>query len=185
MDSARAYDLLERLANLVRVEERATAAGAGLQPVHLEILRYLARCNRYSDTPAAVTEWLGATRGTVSQSVGHLVRRRLVSATRDADDRRVVRLATTERGDAALAQALRPDALLRSLSTAGPDVGATLEAVLTALQRARGGRTFGLCGTCRHLIHEDGARLRCGLTGEALRAADTRLVCREHELAQT
>ncbi len=183
MDSARAYDLLERLASLIRVEERATAVGAGLQPVHLEILRYLARCNRYSDTPAAVTEWLGATKGTVSQSVGHLVRRRLVSARRDVDDRRVVRLAPTERGNALLAQALRPDALLRTLSALGHDVEASLEAVLTALQRARGGRTFGLCGTCRHLRHEDGGRLRCGLTGEALRAADTRLVCREHEPA--
>ena len=181
MDPARAYDLLERLANLVRVEERATAAGAGLQPVHLEILRYLARCNRYSDTPAAVTEWLGATKGTVSQSVGHLVRRRLVSARRDTEDRRLVRLAPTERGDALLAQALRPDALLRTLSNLGADVEATLEGVLTALQRARGGRTFGLCGTCRHLLHDGAGRLRCGLTGEALRASDTRLVCREHE----
>ena len=62
-------DLLERLNNLLRMEMRAFGLSYGLLPVQIEALTYLTRCNRYSDTPQAVTEYLGLTKGTVSQSL--------------------------------------------------------------------------------------------------------------------
>jgi hypothetical protein len=55
-----------RLASPVRNEARQALAEHGLQPVQFEALHYLTRCNRYSDTPMAVTEFLGQTKGTVS-----------------------------------------------------------------------------------------------------------------------
>ncbi|MCI0482724.1 MAG: MarR family transcriptional regulator, partial [Candidatus Dadabacteria bacterium] len=71
-DGGKIASLIERLGNLLRAEERA--AGAGLLPVHVRMLSYLSVCNRYSDTPAAVTEFAGATKGTSSQSIAVLER---------------------------------------------------------------------------------------------------------------
>lgn len=65
----RLYALLERIGNLLRAEERAAGLRHGPQPVHLQALRYVQSCNRYSNTPAALTEYLGLTKGTVSQTL--------------------------------------------------------------------------------------------------------------------
>lgn len=183
MDAARLYDLLERLGNLVRVEDRAAAAAHGLQPVHVQALHFLARCNRYSDTPLALADWLGATKGTVSQSVQRLLARRLVVTRKDASDRRRVHLSLTERG-AALHARLVPSALLRGLDAAAEtpaDAEAVLATLLLALQRTRGGRAFGVCRTCHHFQRTAGSAGVCGLTGEPLAPAETRLICREHD----
>ena len=72
-------DLAENLAALIRTAQRQAAAGLGLQPVHLQALQYLARANRYSNTPQSLADYLGMTKGTVSQSVLLLARKRLVS----------------------------------------------------------------------------------------------------------
>ena len=67
---------LERLTRLMRAGEHE----GGLNPAQWEALRYLARANRFSRTPAALADFLGTTRGTVSQTVialertGHLTR---------------------------------------------------------------------------------------------------------------
>ena len=63
------FDLIERMSALIRSEERKKCSELGIQSVHLQVLDYLSRCNRYSDTPAALTNYLGMTRGTVSQTV--------------------------------------------------------------------------------------------------------------------
>ena len=60
------YDYVERLSELLRVDARRAGAAHGLLPVQLEALHYLSICNCYSDTPMAVTEYLGQTKGTVS-----------------------------------------------------------------------------------------------------------------------
>lgn len=63
------FDLFERLSSLMRMWYRQHPLLVNVQPTHLSALRYLARCNRYSNTPLAVTEYLGLTKGTVSQSL--------------------------------------------------------------------------------------------------------------------
>ncbi len=75
MEKVDVFDLIERMAALIRSEERKKCTELGLQPVHLQVLDYLSRCNRYSDTPAALTNYLGMTRGTVSQTVLLLVKK--------------------------------------------------------------------------------------------------------------
>ncbi len=74
----------------MRAWSREQPLVAELQPVQLSALHYLARCNRYSDTPLGVTEYLGLTKGTVSQSLKVLEGRGLISKLPDARDRRSV-----------------------------------------------------------------------------------------------
>ena len=97
-DAERLYALLDRLGVVLRADDRQVGGQGALQPIHRALLRYLARCNRYSDTPGAAATYLGQTKGTVSQSLGVLERRGYVKKRRDARDRRVIRLELTAKG---------------------------------------------------------------------------------------
>lgn len=180
-------DLLGSLCRLMRAEQRACGEGE-LQPVHLEALGYLARANRYSNTPQALTEYLGATKGTVSQSLLLLHRRGLIEREADLKDRRIVRLRLSAAGRKLVTGTARAGRWTAALNSISPrqqqDAQEALEALLRQLQLARGGRTFGLCHGCLHFRQEAQNRFRCNLTGEALTSADARKICREHESPQ-
>lgn len=182
--SERLFVLIERLGSLLRAEQRRAGADHGLQPVHVQVLDYLARCNRYSDTPAALTAYLGTTKGTVSQSLLVLENRGLIKKVGDANDGRVIHLRLSAKGRRLLEALLPPahwrDALNDIPQTERDGAGTVLEALLRALQRRNDGRTFGQCHTCAHLLHESAERFRCGLTQEPLSLDDTHQLCHEH-----
>jgi len=185
MKTAEIYEFLERIANLVRTDVRRTGTGNRLQPVQVEALHYLSRCNKYSNTPVAVAEFLGLTKGTVSQTLGVLEGNGLIEKQPDARDRRVVHLGLTEKGEQVVEESLPPQILrtaIDGLSEAeGERTLEVLDLLLRRLQQANRLRTFGACKTCRHHVLEaEGAR--CGLTSEALTYGDAEKVCREHEV---
>jgi DNA-binding MarR family transcriptional regulator len=62
-------ELVERLGNLMRASCARRAPTETLQPVHLQALIYLTKANRYSNTPQALADYLGLTKGTVSQTL--------------------------------------------------------------------------------------------------------------------
>jgi len=184
MSESRLPELVERIGALLRARARRKGAALGLQPVHLQVLDYLARCNRFSNTPAALTAWLQATKGTVSQSLKLLGERGLLVRTPDAEDRRVVRLSLSDEGRRVLQQLAADDALGSAL--AGEDAAAlsaaeqVLERCLRALQRDSGFDGFGQCHSCRHLQQPRSGEFSCGLTGERLTAMETTQLCQEH-----
>jgi hypothetical protein len=73
--------LLERMGALIQQSVRNDAARHGLLPIHVQVLHYLAVCNRYSDLPVAIADYFGVTRGTVSQTLAVLERKGLVGPT--------------------------------------------------------------------------------------------------------
>lgn len=178
----RAALLLERLARLVRAGDHA----GGLAPAQWEALRYLARANRFSRTPAALADYLGATRGTVSQTLIVLEDKGLVRKSESSRDRRSVELTLTPRGAALLEHdALKDLARAIDASREAGAVAQGLEAVLHEALLLRGGRAFGVCRTCRHF--RPGGRgdkaakpHHCTLLDEPLSDADASLVCFEH-----
>jgi DNA-binding MarR family transcriptional regulator len=176
-------DYLERLCNLMRSQGRGPAAACGLQPAQMEALRYLARCNRYSNTPLAVAEYLGTTKGTVSQTLKVLEAKGLVTKVGDPKDRRMVHLVPTDQGLEILHQARRDSVPQGSLeASGGPDLSALvtgLRRLLRALQTANGLRSFGACASCR-FNHRTLEGIRCGLTGESLAECELGQICREH-----
>ena len=189
VDTSRTYELLVRLGDLLRAEERRVGQELGLSSVHLHALGYLARANRYSNSAATLAEYLGVTKGTASQTVAVLVERELVDTRRDERDGRRVHLALTDAGRAVVEAAHPPPLLARAatLLDAQPvpaDIELGLEALLRAIQRAGGSRAFGVCHTCRHFRDEAGG-FRCGLTDEPLSADDSVRLCREHEGADS
>jgi DNA-binding MarR family transcriptional regulator len=184
MTEERIWELVERLGTLVRAERRRAAGALGLQPVHLQVLEYLSRCNRYSNTPQAVAAYLGTTKGTISQSLAVLERGGWIRKRSDPADGRVVRLEVTARARRAMERLDREwrwKGPGRSGARARQRVAAMLAELLRSWQAANRYRTFGVCQTCRHLLREGPGQFRCGLTREALARDETEQICHEHE----
>src|SRR5690242_3540631 len=85
---------LERLARLMRGAE----FGDGLNPAQWEALRFLARANRFSNSPGALTRYLGATKGTISQTVKALERKKLIEKSERPGEKRSVVIRLTPAG---------------------------------------------------------------------------------------
>ena len=186
--STRLLELLERVGNLLRSEERAAGAVSGLPPAQVQALAYLARANRYSDTPQAVAEYLGATKGTVSQTLLRLREKGYLLEKPDNTDARVLHLTPSAKGRRLL-KTIQPHEFLEvALGQVHKSTSLEkgLEDLLRGMQHARGGRAFGVCQGCRHHLAKDrasgsGGTAQCGLTGENLKPAEARLLCREFE----
>lgn len=178
------YEQIERITSLLRASVRRDSLVSGLQPVQVEALHYLGRCNRYSNTPMAVTEFLGLTKGTVSQTLAVLEQAGYLRKDSDPRDGRVVHLSLTEQGQSVLDSLIPPRVLNEALiGMTEPDQAAIRQAftsLLTAVQQANGLKSFGLCASCRHHGLEADGQRRCGLTGEPLSDPDSRQICREH-----
>ncbi len=177
--------LLERLSSLLRSESRHQLAEFGLQPVQFDALCYLVSCNRYSDTPKAVTEFLGLTKGTVSQSIKILESKGLVLKKTDTLDKRVTHLAVSEQGRE-LVESLIPAKMLQLACQSSSEVEleqmvGLLRTTLRQVQDANGFKSFGQCQTCDHNQKREDGSYFCGLTKEPLSSEDILLMCVEHE----
>lgn len=176
----RAAHLIERLGRLLRAGDHAT----GLNPAQAEALRYLSRANRFSRTPAALADYLGSTRGTVSQTLLSLEAKGLIERQANARDGRSVVLALTKSGSKFLdADPARALAKTIDAGGAGVRLADDLEAGLRAAIAQRGGRAFGVCHTCRHFRRDQRSGVsphHCALLDEPLSAADATAICLEH-----
>lgn len=171
--------LIERLARLA-----ASADWAGdLNPTQMSALRYLSRANAYSRAPSHVADYLGTTRGTVSQTLQALERKGLITLGDWPADRRRLTYDLTDAGRAALAGPRAIDDALAGLGTPQADAMAdALTEVLTTLLHARGGRSFGICKSCRHHKPQD-VGAWCRLLNVALSPAEPVKICHEHSPA--
>lgn len=176
--------LVERLGNLIRAEMRRVIGQEGLQPVHLEAMLFLNQANRFSNTPQSLAEFLGITKGTVSQSLLLLDRRGLIERYQDEVDRRVVRLRLSQQGEEMLEE-MQPASMwqsaTRNISANRIRNGVSaLRETLYMLQNHNGARTFGICNTCIYCQRKSQRTHHCALFAERLSGPETRLVCREH-----
>lgn len=172
--------LLERLGALIQQSVRDDAARHGLLPIHVQVLHYLMRANRYSDLPIAIAEYFGITRGTVSQTLAVLERKGLLSREADPRHGKRVHLTPTPAGEAVLSESWveRVEQALGERAAGTAALDNVLRKLLAAMQRVNGQRAFGLCRDCAHFLSEDGGA-RCGLTQEPLAAEQTDRICRE------
>lgn len=178
--------LIGRLDRLMR----SGVAVEGLNPAQWEALRYLARANRFSRTPAGLADYLGSTRGTVSQTLIALEQKGFAVRMASERDRRSTELALTRRGLAAL----KRDPLLLLAEDIAASNGGGCEELLAALQavlrntiRRNNGRPFGVCHSCRHFRKAAGGSAasphHCALLDEPLSDADSHGICVEQESA--
>jgi MarR family transcriptional regulator, negative regulator of the multidrug operon emrRAB len=184
MQELHTFRLIERISTLLRAEQRKKYTALGLQPVHAQVVEFLAKCNRHSDTPAAVGEYLGLTKGTMSQTLQVLERKGYIAKNMDVTDGRIIHLSLTEAG-VKLVDEFRPlDVFEQAESLVAKQNFSTLEqalqATLEALQTANQSKSFGLCRTCTHFSEVGHEEYHCQLTHLPLTPLDAEKICREH-----
>ena len=183
-DIREVHDLIERLGNLVRADVRAGCNAYGMRPVQLEALGFLTQCNRYSDTPQAVAEFLGLTKGTVSQTLNVLEQKGLLRKLGDDKDKRLVHLAPTAKGRRLVERVVPAASLAAGIEKLSKSdshtIAGALRMLLRSVQKANDLKTFAPCHTCRfNQERKDG--YFCELTQEPLAERDITLLCREHQ----
>mgnify|MGYP001556026904 CR=1 FL=1 len=183
LEAAHLIDRLERLT-------RAGDAPGGINPAQWEALRYLARANRFSRTPAALADYLASTRGTVSRTLASLESKGYVARMPNPRDGRSVDFALTAQAQ----KALRRDPLKamaedidRALRQDAADLVDRLKRTLgTAIARNQG-RAFGACASCRHFCPQAHAAAaaphHCRLLDVPLSDKDSLAICVEQEPA--
>jgi DNA-binding MarR family transcriptional regulator len=178
---------LERLSRLMRAAE----FGDNLNPAQWEALRFLARANRFSNSPGALTRYLGATKGTISQTVKALERKELIEKTERPGEKRSVVLRLTRAGNDMMAK--DPwSALTRSLEALGGKTRRRMEKGLAEMLAQEIARrvapSFGSCATCRFWRADartgdaQGPHV-CMLFDEPLSEAEATQICIAHEPA--
>ncbi|MBC8019813.1 MAG: MarR family transcriptional regulator [Methyloceanibacter sp.] len=183
LEAAHLIDRLERLARFAEQTDR-------LNPAQWDVLRYLARANRFSRTPAAVADYLASTRGTVSRTLASLESKGYVSRNQSSRDGRSVEFALTQQAE----KALRRDPLLalaKDIEQAtGGNVADLLDGLRRTLREAIGrnhGRAFGACFSCRHFRADIRPSSRtphhCALLNEPLSELENLSTCVEQEPA--
>lgn len=187
MKQSQILELIERIGNLLRAEQRIIGSAQQLQPVHIQVLEYLNRCNKYSNTPAGVVKYFGITKGTVSQSINVLEKRSLVEKKTDLADKRSVHIIITAKGKKLLKTLLIKRSSFELAKNTDSKINNLVETelknILANLQKHNSYNTFGVCRTCRHLITKQ-TGFRCGLTKEVLSSTDTTKICHEHEYSE-
>jgi len=184
MNKANIFDVIECMAALIRSEERKRCTELKLQLVHFQVLEYLSLCNKYSDTPAAIANFLGMTRGTVSQTLIILEKRAYIKKNQDTVDKRVFHIQLLQKGRNILKKA-KPTELFNKASAileANSSIVAGEEIVieaLRALQKANDSNSFGVCKTCKNFSTKSHGFF-CELTQEKLSKSDSEKICQEH-----
>ncbi|WP_299347513.1 MarR family transcriptional regulator [uncultured Maritalea sp.] len=175
----RISELLDRLARLNQSELWTN----DLNPAQVAALKYLMAANRFSRAPSHVADYLGATRGTVSQSLKTLAKKGLIEQIRSAEDKRSVRYDVTKTGHSVVAIRTNLDEALAQLDqNESANIALLLSNVLHSTLAARGGRSFGICKSCKH--HDKSAnRPYCRLLIVELAEEETSLICHEHDSA--
>ncbi len=185
MKTKEIYDYLERLSNLLRNEERREGMDYGLQPVQLEALYYLSICNRYSDTPMGVVDYLGQTKGTVSQSLKLLEQKGYISKHANKQDKRSIHLKVTSSGKKLIKTLIPPPLITKACNNLNEEeqnqIEIALKQLLQTIQFSNGMKSFGVCQTCRYNLTKKDCSFFCELTEEPLSMSETQCICREHE----
>lgn len=171
----RLRELINRLARL----DAGEAWAGDLNPSQRTVLDYLNRANRFSRSPSHIAEYLGSTRGTVSQTLKSLGKKGYVTETRSDTDKRAIYFDLTEKGRGVVQLS---NSLARGLSGLDADDQDTLNALLsnllTGLIAQNNGRPFGICRHCAHFSDRANGGY-CTLLSVHLTAHDTTQICHE------
>lgn len=177
-------DRADRMRLLINRHARLDAAlmrSPRLNAAQVVALDYLAHANRFSRSPSHVAEYLGTTRGTMSQTLKSLEAKGYATEERSPDDRRSIRYQVTEAGR----EALRVSNLDQLALTALPDADlASLERLLSHWLAHRvertGAKMFGICRHCRHHDLQPNGRRYCRLLRIELAREEAEQLCHEH-----
>ena len=170
---------LERLARLIR----SSSHTKGLIAAQWEALRYLSRANRFSNSPGALSRYLGATKGTTSQTVLSLIKKGTIAKSVRQDDGRSINLVLTEAGQ----QILNEDPLLNLDKQIAELSEKTtkrfrkgLDELLHSEVERLGEPSFGNCDGCTH-ADKKSDKIWCKILRVEIDSAEKQKLCIHHK----
>ncbi len=171
--------LINRLAKI----DSAAGWTGDLNPTQRAALEYLSEANQFSRSPSHVAEYLGTTRGTMSQTLKVLVRKGYAAEHRQKSDQRSISYELTEAGLDAVTE---PTPIADAIGNLPASVQAALKDGLRQSLRlalaANGGQSFGKCKTCAY--HDAASEYGfCTLLGLSLEPGENDKICIEHKEA--
>jgi DNA-binding MarR family transcriptional regulator len=180
-ERAKIVELIDRLSRIAHSLQFAE----GLNPAQWEALRYVARANRNSCSPGALADFMGSTKGTVSQTLKSLEKKGLIRRKRRDGDRRSVQISVTVNGHSVL----RKDPLIKIHDALAPcdrnmqcEVVSAMERLLDAVHLHQRLPEFGPCLDCTHYKAEECTETnslgcRCGVSGDLFSALEIDRIC--------
>lgn len=186
-ERARIVELVDRLSRIAHSLQFAE----GLNPAQWEALRYVARANRNSCSPGALADFMGSTKGTVSQTLKALETKGLIERHRKPGDRRAVQINVTQEGRDLLSK----DPLGRIHDALSPfdeaeqlKIVSGMQGLLDIVQRHQQIPEFGPCLDCRHYKPEacddsNSMGCRCGVSGELFGSLEIDRICADFSRA--
>lgn len=180
-ERAKIVELVDRLSRIAHSLQFAE----GLNPAQWEALRFVARANRNSCSPGTLAEFMGSTKGTVSQTLKALESKGLIKRSRKAEDRRAVEISVTSAGLALVGKdplGQIHDALSPCSETEQLGVVMGLERLVGIVQKHQNIPEFGPCLGCTHYkpeacVETDEMGCRCGVSGELINAFELDRLC--------
>lgn len=186
-ERARIVELVDRLSRIAHMLQFSD----GLNPAQWEALRFVARANRTSCSPGALAQFMGTTKGTVSQTLKALEVKGLIERRRTPDDKRAVKISITPAGEATLEKdplGSIHDALASCSEDEQANLVDGMERLLNAVQQGRGIGEFGRCAECVHYRPEacsetNSVGCRCAVSGELFTAIEIDKICADFSRA--
>jgi DNA-binding MarR family transcriptional regulator len=178
-------ELVDRVGRIVHAIQFAN----GLNPAQWEALRFLSRANSYSRSPGALAEYLGSTKGTVSQTLIALESKGYVVRNRSETDRRSINIELTDEGHDLVDQdplAMIEGAVSNLVAADRENFARSMDSLIKYLQRERGQAEFGVCGECVHNRSDGniGENCHCVLRDEVLAFDELAQICLDFESRQ-
>ena len=180
-ERAKIVELVDRLSRIAHSLQFAE----GLNPAQWEALRFVARANRNSCSPGTLADFMGSTKGTVSQTLKALEGKGLIERCRKAGDRRAVQISVTPAGT----ELLRKDPLGQIHDALAPcsadeqhSVVEGIERLLGIVQNHQKIPEFGPCLKCTYYKPEactetNSVGCRCGVSGELFSSLEIGKIC--------
>lgn len=183
-ERAKIVELVDRLSRIAHSLQFAE----GLNPAQWEALRFVARANRNSCSPGTLAEFMGSTKGTVSQTLKALESKGLIRRTRKEHDRRAVVISVTPAGLKLVEKdplGQIHDALSPCSETEQLGVVSGLERLVGIVQKHQNIPEFGPCLGCSHYQPEacsetNSIGCRCGVSGELFNSFELDKICGDY-----
>jgi DNA-binding MarR family transcriptional regulator len=180
IEQRRIKELLDRLSRISAADEW----GEDINPTQWTALSYLARANRFSRSPSQVSDFMTATRGTVSQTLKALARKELIAEVRSEHDKRSISYSITDKGKALLQKTSTiENAVMQLNNEETSSLLCGLETLVHNALKYRGFRAFGVCETCEHHRKQESQTGFCNLLNVPLSPAETKQICHEYSEA--
>lgn len=172
--------LIDRLGRITR----SLQYSQNLNPVQWEAIRYIKNANKYSRTPSSIAEFLGTTKGTMSQTLTSLGTKKLIKKVKDENDRRTTYIELTIKGE----KILESDPLKQVQDIVSTLDSNKTEDILTAFykifnqfQEQLSTKNFGACHHCSYhdtQNTDDKIRSQCGYSNDIIKPIEKNKLCK-------